>query len=124
MLAFPSSLASRMQSDRTAECARKTALLRSALSSSQASAVRLRGADWFAWATAGADSAVLLTTDIGVAEILVTEEGSWVLTDTIEAARLIEEELPHGSEVFVSGWESPARRESFVVECAGQGRIL
>jgi UDP-N-acetylglucosamine pyrophosphorylase/Xaa-Pro aminopeptidase len=77
-------------------------------------AVRLRGVDWFAWATCGGSNVVLLTTDVGVAEVLITRDGAWVLTDAIEAPRMQEEEIPKGLEVWSSPWAERAQRESFV----------
>ena len=73
---------------RAAEVADKLALLRAALAETGAGAIRLRGTDWFAWATAGGDSSVLLAADCGVAEVLVTREDAVVLTDAVEAERL------------------------------------
>ncbi|MFN7132536.1 MAG: peptidase M24, partial [Myxococcales bacterium] len=74
----------------------KLGFLRSALQAHGLGGVRLRGVDWFAWASCGGSSTVILTTETGVAEVFVTADGAWVLTDTIEAQRLSEEELPHG----------------------------
>ena len=123
---FPDFNPSSFARGRSTEMMSKFDMMRAALAKagSGASAIRLRGADWVSWALAGADPAVLLTTDLGVAEVLVTAEGAWVLTDTIESARLVDEEIPAGCSVQVNGWESPSRRESFVVECAGTGRVL
>ena len=50
-------------STRAAEVADKLALLRAALAETGATAVRLRGTDWFAWATAGGDASVLLAAE-------------------------------------------------------------
>jgi hypothetical protein len=50
--------------------------------------------DWFAWATAGGSNTVLLAAETGVAEVLVTDEAAWILTDEIEAQRLKDEEVP------------------------------
>jgi len=61
---------------RAEEVADKLALLRAALAEAGAQAIRLRGTDWFAWATAGGSSTVLLTTDAGVAEVLITRYGA------------------------------------------------
>jgi Xaa-Pro aminopeptidase len=77
-------------------------------------AVRLRGVDWFGWATCGGSNVVLLTTDVGVAEVLITRDDAWVLTDAIEAARLEEEEVPAGLKIWSAPWTDKAARESFV----------
>jgi len=52
----------------------KLGAIRNALAETGAAAVRLRGSDWFAWATAGASPTVLPTAATGVAEVLVTAE--------------------------------------------------
>lgn len=74
-------------------------------------ACRLRGSDWFAWATAGASNVVLLTSETGIAEILITPDEAWILTDEIEAQRLLEEELPGGYQVHACPWSELAERE-------------
>lgn len=73
------------------EVACKLELIRNALSETGAMGVRLRGTDWFAWATAGASNTVLLAAETGVAEVLVTAQEAWILTDEIEAQRLQDE---------------------------------
>ena len=55
-------------------------------------ALRLRGSDWFAWATASGSNVVLLTAETGVAEVLISADQAWILTDAIEAQRLLDEE--------------------------------
>ncbi len=77
-------------------------------------AVRLRGAEWFSWATCGGSNVVLLAEETGVAEVLVTREGAWALTDRIEAERLEKEELPPGLPIQMSPWEAPGQREAWV----------
>jgi Xaa-Pro aminopeptidase len=84
-------------------------------------ALRLRGIDWFAWATCGGSSRVLLAAETGVAELLVTGDGAFVLTDTIEAERLAAEELSSAWSVVAHPWEQPEARERLVRERAGSG---
>jgi len=60
----------------------KLELIRRALNETGANGVLLRGTDWFAWATAGAETVLL--TDVTGAEVLVTAQDAWVLTDEIE----------------------------------------
>jgi Xaa-Pro aminopeptidase len=100
----------------------KLELIRKALTETEAQGIRLKGTDWFAWATAGGDNAVLLTAETGVAEVLVTAAGAWVLTDEIEAQRL-KDELP-GFKLHVNPWADAANREEFVREATNGGRIL
>jgi Xaa-Pro dipeptidase len=57
----------------------------------------------FAWYTGGADNRVDRGEPVGVASILVTEEGAYVLTDNIEAPRMREEQKP-GIEIVEHPW--------------------
>jgi len=108
---------------RATEVADKLALLRATLVQEGAGAIRLRGADWFAWVTAGGSNAVLLTTDTGVAEVLVTQDDACVLTDEIEAERLRAEEVPGGFTFHIEPWAEPELRARFVATAA-QGRAV
>ncbi len=92
----------------------KLARARSVLEQHGLGAVRLRGIDWFGWATCGGSSVVLLAAEVGVAEVLITRDGAWVLTDAIEADRMKEEEVPRGLEVWSCPWTDPRQREAFV----------
>ena len=98
------------------ELTTKLRTIREALAARDLGAVRLRGVDWFAWATCGASNVVILTTETGVAEVLVTRERAWVLTDSIEAARLRNEEIPAGLDLWAAPWNDPAARDAFVTE--------
>jgi Xaa-Pro aminopeptidase len=102
----------------------KLELIRQTLSETEAQGVRLRGTDWFAWVTAGASNTVLLTAETGVAEVLVTAEDAWVLTDEIEAQRLVDEELPVNFKLHVNPWADADARESFVRDVTAGGEIL
>jgi Xaa-Pro aminopeptidase len=119
------------QAQRQQECQQKLEWLRTCLRETGAAGIRLRGTDWFAWATAGGSNTVLLTAETGVAEVLVTAQGAWILTDTIEAQRLQDEEVPSpgdlAQDIFdlaVSPWAEPAQRESFVQAVTAGGKIL
>lgn len=101
----------------------KIVRVRAALDQHGLGAVRLRGIDWFAWATCGGSSTVLLAAEVGVAEVLVTRSGAWVLTDAIEADRLKEEEVPRGLEVWSGPWAEPQQREAFVRAQRGAGPV-
>ena len=98
------------------ELTTKLRTIREALAERHLGAVRLRGVDWFAWATCGASNVVILTTETGVAEVLVTREQAWVLTDSIEAARLKNEEIPTGLDLWAAPWNDPTVRDAFVTE--------
>ncbi|GAX42364.1 peptidase M24 [Tolypothrix sp. NIES-4075] len=106
------------------EVSTKLELIRQTKSENEAQGVRLRGTDWFAWATAGASNTVLLTAETGVAEVLVTAQDAWVLTDEIEAQRLQDEELPANFKLHVNPWADADARESFVRDATGGGKVL
>jgi Xaa-Pro aminopeptidase len=112
------------------EIAHKLEQMRNALDETGAAGIRLRGTDWFSWATAGACHTVLLAAETGVAEVLVTHDGAWILTSEIEAQRFKDEELPDradlvgGYELFVYPWINSKFREGFVEEVTHGGAIL
>lgn len=106
------------------EVSTKLELMRQILVETEAQGLRLRGTDWFAWATAGASHTVLLTAETGVAEVLVTAQDAWVLTDEIEAQRLKDEELPANFQLNVNPWADAARREAFVRDATCGGKVL
>jgi Xaa-Pro aminopeptidase len=108
------------------EISDKLGLIRKSLSETGAMGVRLRGSDWFAWSTAGASNTVLLASETGVAEVLVTAEEAWILTDEIEAQRLQDEELPGDClyQLHINPWADRVNRESFVREATNGGKIL
>lgn len=54
------------------EVVAKLQFIRQALRKTESAGIRLRGTDWFAWATAGGSNTVLLAAETGVAEVLVT----------------------------------------------------
>jgi Xaa-Pro aminopeptidase len=105
------------------ELSAKLAIVRKALDRRRLGVARLRGHDWFAWATCGGSNAVLLTSERGVAEVLVTPTSAWVVTDEIEEERLRDEELPAGLDVIAFPWVGPADREAFVRDAAGGDRV-
>ena len=107
---------------RAEEVAAKIELVQRALGPERA--VRLRGVDWFAWMTAGGYDAVLLAADTGIAEVVVTASGAWVVTDEIEAQRLTDEELPEGLPVRATAWAHPAEKEKLVQELTRGRQIL
>lgn len=113
------------------EVADKLNLIRQALQETESVGIRLRGTDWFAWATAGGSNTVLLTAETGVAEVLVTTADAWILTDEIEAQRLKDEQLPGQSDpesspykLYVNPWAQGSDRDSFVREVTAGGKIL
>lgn len=106
------------------ELTTKLATIRAALTTASVTAARLRGVDWFAWATCGGSNVVILTTEAGVAEVLVTADRAWVLTDEIEAGRLSAEEIPPGFEVWSGPWNDPVARQTFVDSVVAGGGVI
>lgn len=111
------------------EIADKLAQLRVVLQETGAAGIRLRGTDWFSWATAGATHTVLLAAETGVAEVLVTAQGAWIVTSEIEAQRFQDEELtdrtgPAGYELMVYPWSDAAIQERWIAEATQGGRVL
>jgi Xaa-Pro aminopeptidase len=98
------------------ELERKLQAVRTALTREGLAGARLRGTDWFAWATCGGSNAVLLTTDTGIAEVLITQHAATVLTDEIEAERLREEEVPRSYEMFACRWTERATAIDWAVQ--------
>jgi len=110
--------------DRAAESAAKLLLLRETLLQLGAGAIRLRGVDWFAWATAGGDCAVQLASDCGVAELLVTADEACVLTDEVEAERIRQEEVPAGFTYHIAPWAETELHDTYALNAAGGGTVL
>ena len=109
---------------RAAEVDAKLRLLRAALAQAGAGAIRLRGLDWFAWATAGADASLLLACDTGAAELLVTHDEACVLTDAAEAERLRREQLPDGFTYHIAPWAETELHDTYVLGAAGGNGVL
>ena len=109
------------------EVAHKLAQMRGWLEQERAGAVRLRGVDWFAWATAGASNSHSHTAECGCAEVLVTRDAAYILTDEAEAMRMREEEVRGPWTWQVSPWMQPQLyelREHFVQHAAGGAPVL
>ena len=96
---------------------------RCALDAAGLGAIRLRGTDWFFWLTGGGSNVVLLAAETGVAEALVTRDAAWILTNSIEAARLEAEELPPGFRVFSPDWPDTKAVDEFAAAQAAGKRV-
>src|ERR671921_401482 len=77
--------------------------LRELMEEQSAGALLLSSPANFAWYTGGADNRVDHGDPVGVASLLLTGEGSHILTNNIEAPRMHEEQTP-GIEVFEHPW--------------------
>ncbi|MCC7369162.1 MAG: M24 family metallopeptidase [Chloroflexi bacterium] len=108
----------------SAELATKLDIVRGALERDGAVAARLRGVDWFAWATCGGSNVVILTTETGVGEVFITTDAAWVLTDEIEAGRLAAEEAPLGLPVWAAPWNDGLARQAFVDSVVAGGKVV
>jgi Xaa-Pro aminopeptidase len=106
------------------EVSQKLNLIRNALSETEAQGIRLKGTDWFVWATAGASHTVLLTAETGVAEVLVTQENAWILTNEIEAQRFKDEEIPANFQFYIYPWADDSQCENFIKEVTNAGKVL
>ncbi|MGJ7914743.1 M24 family metallopeptidase [Massilia sp. LXY-6] len=109
---------------RGAEAAAKLALLREALAQAGAGAIRLRGEDWFSWATAGGMSLAPGSCETGPGGLLVTSEEACVLTDETEAERLRQEEVPPGFTFHIAPWLDTELHETYVLGAAGGRAVL
>jgi Xaa-Pro dipeptidase len=69
-----------------------------------AGAVVLRRPENFAWYTGGGNSRVEYASPVGVADVVLTADAEWVLTSSIEAPRMRDEEAV-GYEVVEYPWE-------------------
>lgn len=101
---------------RAEEVAAKARLIRETLCPDQV--VRLKGIDWFSWITAGGSNGVLLAAESGIAEAVVTPDGAFIVTNQIEAQRLIDEQLPEGFELRVLPWAYPSQVDVVLRELA------
>ncbi|MBD3883618.1 M24 family metallopeptidase [Phormidium tenue FACHB-886] len=117
---------SNSNAERASEIAHKLALMRGVLSETGAAGIRLRGTDWFSWATAGACHTVLLAAETGVAEVFVTAKGAWIITSEIEAQRLRDEEIADGGAYQISAhpWANAAALEAFVGEMTAGRKVI
>jgi len=78
---------------RGAEVQTKLARVRAWMREQSAAAVLLESTAAFAWVTGGGRGWVATDTEASVASVLITADDAWVITSTIEAGRMAEEEL-------------------------------
>jgi len=101
--------------DRITEVQTKHSRVRHYLEQEELDGVCLTSVANFSWITAGGDSHVENSSKIGIASILVTEKEKFILTNNIEANRLLREQLTciePEFEFVVSKWFDPAEEES------------
>jgi Xaa-Pro aminopeptidase len=80
------------------------------LAARQLDALLLRRVSSFAWATCGASSYVNTATTEGAASLLITQNGRYIITNSIEAPRLEQEEhlVKQGWEMCITPWYKPS----------------
>ena len=97
--------------------------LRRLMADSQLDAIWLRRLSSFAWLTAGAASHVSIGDEHGIASLLITPEVVHLITNNIEAPRLMaEEELAEGAyQWHIHPWHTPASPLAILPEssCVG-----
>ncbi len=77
------------------------------------------------WALAGAEAHVATNGEEAIAAVLYTPQRDYVLTNRIERARLVAEELAgRPFEVVEFPWEEPQRRAQLIAELSGGGTVL
>lgn len=110
---------------RKAEVERRLAILRGLAVEGGATGALLSSRRNFAWLTAGGSNHVLLSSEIGVASVLVTPTEAAILTSRIEARRMAEEELPDlPFEIHTVPWEEPEAIGRAARTRAGPGGLL
>lgn len=93
--------------DTATELTTKLARLRALMGEREVGALRLTRAENLAWLSGGGDF-LINREGSPIAEMVVTRQGVWALTNQIEAERLRHEELPEGIELVVFDWFDPA----------------
>lgn len=110
---------------RRVEVERRLAIVRGLAIEAGAAGALLSSRRNFAWLTAGGSNHVLLSSDMGVAAVLVTGRDAAVLTSRIEARRIAEEELPElPFEIQAAPWEEPDAIARAARTRAGPGVFL
>ncbi|HEY9054504.1 MAG TPA: M24 family metallopeptidase [Rectinemataceae bacterium] len=102
------------------EIAEKKRRLRSLLDAKGLSAIYLKKSANFAWATAGGYSIVGLGMEAGIAGLLFTRDKEYLVCNTIEAPRLVDEEgiAKQGYEIISFPWYED-REAALVAELSG-----
>lgn len=97
------------------EVQEKIKKLRAYMQEQEIPGLSLKGVDWFSWITGGGRSTVIFTSETGIAEVLITPQHAFLLTNTIEATRLKEEEIPNDFELVSFPWaEQQSARMEFL----------
>lgn len=110
---------------RKVEVERRLAIVRELAAGAGAAGALLSSRRNFAWLTAGGSNHVLLSSETGVASVLVTPTEAAILTSRIEARRMAEEELTElPFEIDAVPWEEPEAIARAARTRAGAGSLL
>ncbi len=106
------------------EIARKLAAFRKAMVQHKIQACHLRSVGWFSWFTGGGNDTVILSSESGIASLLITPHKSLVITSAIESTRLKDEEVDATDwEVWSYPWSEPERATKMIRELVGHGIV-
>jgi len=111
--------------DRLTEVGIKLERVRKYLNRKHYKGVLLSSAANFAWLTAGGDSHVENDNKLGVASLFVTENKTYIITNNIEAERLLTEELSGVETEFefaVSNWYDPSGEREILEKLISGGK--
>ncbi len=111
--------------NRAEEVEAKLRRVRAWLDTTPADGVVLGSQTGFAWITAGGDNHVALADAAGVASVLVTAAGTWLLSDNIEQPRMLAEEvrgLPFDAVEWQ--WAGPGSVAEAVAGLCPGGRVV
>jgi Xaa-Pro aminopeptidase len=107
-----------------AELAEKTRRVRQFLDKKGLAALLLKRHANFSWMTCGGLNLVGIATDVGATALLITADSKYLLSNNIEAPRMIEEEGLDQQGFAIKSFPWYAERETALVrELAGEGRI-
>lgn len=99
--------------NRLEESLNKVELIRSELKNTQYDGVIIKKQPNFSWITSGGRGFVGLASELACASVVVTKDGVYLSANSIEAPRLLAEELPEGfAEVVALPWEQDSGLEA------------
>jgi antitoxin VapB len=110
---------------RTEEIAAKRKNMRSRLAQLGLDGAVLSSQALFSWYTAGGENRVVTASDLGAAHLVITADADYLVTDNIEAPRLLAEAVPAGAgfQVLEFPWHEPERISRRLAELADGRRL-
>lgn len=95
------------------------------LKTRRAAAVLFTSRAGFSWITAGGNGHVAIAGESSCAGVLITRHKAFLLTNNIEARRLLSEELlSRQFESLIFPWHHPAQAVSLLAKIVGRGKVL